>query len=63
MVGLSLLQGGAAVLREPLGWRQEVRGRGGWDVLMWGHKRRSVNGHPFPFLPPDPPCDGSIDEL
>lgn len=36
MVGLLLLQGGAAVLREPLGWCQDVRGGSGWDVLMWG---------------------------
>ena len=40
MIGLSLPQGGAAVLREPLGWHQEVRGGGGWDVLICGGARR-----------------------
>ena len=55
MVGLSLLQGGAAVLREPLGWRQEVRGRGGWDVLMWG-RGEEREGPQVGFRGPTTPC-------
>lgn len=55
MVGLSLLQGGAAVRREPLGWHQEVRGGEGWDVLMWGRGKKREGPQVF-LRGPTTPC-------